>query len=67
MKKKILFILILIGVMLCIPNVMAASVNIKGCATILPGVSIDVKIANTVRTIILVIQIKDQIKQLEDT
>ena len=57
MKKKILFMLILMGVMLYVPSVMAASVNITGCSPILEGISIDVKIANTVKTIILVIQI----------
>jgi len=55
MKKKMLFMLILMGVMLCVPNVMAA--NIKGCESIIPGAAIDVKIANTVHTVILVIQI----------
>jgi len=37
------------------PNVLAA--DIKGCAAILPNVSIDIKIANAVHTIVLVIQI----------
>ena len=31
--------------------------NIKGCESIIPGAAIDVKIANTVHTVILVIQI----------
>lgn len=55
MKKKIAIVLILIGVIFLMPNVMA--VEIQGCKTALPSVSIDVKIANTVSTVITVIQI----------
>lgn len=55
MKKKIFFMLVLMGVMMYVPSVMAA--NITGCESIIPGVAIDVKIANAVHTIILVIQI----------
>lgn len=55
MKKKILMLIILLVCLLYVPNVLAA--DIKGCATILPGIKIDVKIANAVHTIILVIQI----------
>ena len=55
MKKKVLMLMILLGCLLFIPNVLAA--DIKGCQSILPDISIDVKIANTVHTVILVIQI----------
>lgn len=55
MKKKILFLVILLICVLYVPNVLAA--DITGCSTLLPDIKIDVKIANAVHTIILVIQI----------
>lgn len=55
MKKKVLMLIILLVCVLYVPNVLAA--DIKGCASILPNVNIDVKIANAVHTIVLVIQI----------
>ena len=55
MKKKILFLVVLLMCVLYVPNVLA--VNITGCSTILPNVNIDTKITNTVHTIILVIQV----------
>ena len=55
MKKKIFLMLILMGVMFWVPSAMAA--NITGCESVIPGAAIDVKIANTVHTIILAIQI----------
>ena len=54
MKKKVLFVLILLIIFMCVPSVMAA--DIQGCS-IIPGAKIDVKIANTVHYIILAIQI----------
>lgn len=55
MKKKVFLMTILAMVLCYVPTVFAA--DIKGCATALSGVSIDVRIANVVHTIILVIQI----------
>lgn len=55
MKKKVLFILVLLMCVLYVPSVFAT--DITGCATLLPDIKIDVKIANAVHTIILVIQI----------
>ena len=55
MKKKILFFVVLLMCVCFVPNVLAA--NITGCETILPGVNIDVKIANAVHMIVLAIQI----------
>ena len=55
MKKRNLLFLLLLLCMLSVPSVMAA--NIKGCETIMPGVAIDVKIANTVHTIIVAIKV----------
>ena len=55
MKKKVLFFVILILCLLCVPNVLA--VNITGCESVIPGVVIDAKIPNTVHTIIVVIKI----------
>ena len=54
MKKKVLLFAILLISIIYIPNVLA--VDIQGC-DILSGAKIDVKIANTVSTIITVIQI----------
>ena len=55
MKKKMCLLLILMGAIFFAPSVMAT--NITGCESVIPGAVIDVKIANTVHTIILVIQI----------
>ncbi len=55
MKKKVLLLLVLLLCVLCVPNVLAA--DITGCSTMLPDLKIDVKIANAVHTIVLVIQI----------
>ena len=55
MKKKILFITILLVALLYVPNALA--VNITGCNALLDGVEIDVKIANAVHTVITVIKI----------
>ena len=55
MKKKLFLIIILVMVLFYAPTVFAA--DIQGCASVLPGVKIDIKIANTVHTIILLIQI----------
>ena len=55
MKKKILFVLILLTIFMYVPSAMAA--NITGCEALIPGAIIDVKIANTVHIIILAIQI----------
>ena len=55
MKKKVFLIALLVLVFCCIPTVFA--VDAEGCKTVLPNVSIDAKIANLVRTVILVIQI----------
>ena len=57
MKKKVLFVLILLTIFMCIPNVMATDINNEGCRTLMPDAIIDVKIANTVHYIILAIQI----------
>ena len=55
MKKKVLFVLILLTIFMCIPSiVLAKTVDIQGC-NIIPGAKIDVKIANTVHYIILAI------------
>lgn len=55
MKRK-MFLITIFAMLICfVPNVYAA--DISGCATALPGVSIDVRLANIVHTIILVIQI----------
>ena len=53
MKKKILLLFILS--LMFIPNALA--VNIKGCETVLPGVMIDVSIANIVHSFITVVKI----------
>ena len=55
MKKKTILIIILAMVLCYVPNVFA--VDIKGCSATIPNVAIDIKIANTVSTVILVIQI----------
>lgn len=55
MKKKIFWALVLGVFMFYAPSVFA--VNITGCSSVLPGVDIDVKIANLVHTIIVVIKI----------
>ena len=55
MKKKMFLMLILTLLLFTATNVFA--VDIKGCESVLPGVSIDARIANIVHTIILVIQI----------
>ena len=56
MKKKIFMLIVMVMVMMTIiPNVSA--VDLKGCASVLPNVSIDAKIPNTIHIIILVIQI----------
>ena len=55
MKKKILLLVVLLMCVLYVPNVLAA--NITGCETVLPGVNIDVKIANAVHTIIVAIKV----------
>ena len=54
MKKKIFMIIALALITFYMPSVMA--VNIQGCDS-LQGVMIDVKIANTVHTVITVIKI----------
>lgn len=55
MKKKVLFIVVLMLCMFYMPSVLAA--NVKGCEAILPNVAIDVKIANTVHTVIVAIKV----------
>jgi len=56
MKKKVLMLLVLILSICFVPNVFA--VGIKGCASLLGNdVIVDVKIANTVHTIIVAIKI----------
>lgn len=55
MKKKNYIIVILFALMFFMPSVMA--VDITGCAATLPGVQIDVKIANLVHSIIVIIKI----------
>ena len=55
MKKKLILMIILAMVLCYVPSVLA--INITGCEAAIPGAAIDVRIANTVRTIILVIQI----------
>ena len=55
MKKKI-FLMIILAMVLCyVPSVFAT--NITGCESVIPGAAIDVKIANVVHTVILLIQI----------
>jgi hypothetical protein len=54
-RKKILLFVLLLLCVLYVPNVLAA--NIKGCESILPGVKIDVKIANVVHNIVVVIKV----------
>lgn len=57
MKKKIFMLIVIIMIMVAVmPSVAAVDVQ-GGCKTILPNANIDVKIANTVHTIIVVIQI----------
>lgn len=55
MKKKSLFIILLLGMVLFVPNVMA--VNITGCESVIPGVVIDAKIPNIIHTVIVGIKI----------
>ena len=55
MKKKMFLISILTLALCYIPSVFA--VDIKGCEATIPGAAIDVRIANTVSTVILAIQI----------
>jgi len=55
MKKKVLFVLILLTIFMYVPSIMAA--DITGCESVIPGAKIDVKIANTVHYIILAILI----------
>ena len=55
MKKRFLLFVMLLACVLYVPNVFAA--NVKGCIDVLPNVIIDVKIANTVHTIIVAIKI----------
>lgn len=55
MKKKTLFMIILTMIFLYVPSVLAT--NINGCGETLPGVAIDIRLANVVHTIIFLIQI----------
>ncbi len=55
MKKKVLLFVVLLICVLYVPTVFGA--DIKGCEPLLDGVKIDVKIANTVHTIITVIKV----------
>lgn len=57
MKKKSYILFILLALMIFMPSAMA--VNIQGCSSIagLENVSIDVKIANTVHSVIVIIKI----------
>ena len=55
MKKKILFIVLLLSMVLYAPSVLA--VNITGCEAVIPGIVIDAKIPNIIHTIIVVIKI----------
>ena len=55
MKKKMFLIFVLSLALLYVPSVFAE--NIKGCADVMPNAMIDIKIANTVHTVILLIQI----------
>jgi len=55
MKKKVLFVLVMLLTVFYMPNVLAASIS--GCEPILPNVMIDPKIPNTVHTIIVVIKV----------
>jgi hypothetical protein len=55
MKKRVALLLILLASVAFIPGVLAA--NVQGCETVIPGIVIDTKIANTVHTIIVVIKI----------
>lgn len=55
MKKKVLFIGLILLALVIVPNVYA--VDITGCQSVLPNVRIDVKIPNIIHTIITVIKI----------
>ena len=55
MKKKMFLILVFVMLLCLIPNVYA--VDIAGCNAVLNNVKIDTRLANTVATIIKVIQI----------
>ena len=55
MKKKVFMFLILLLCVLYVPSVFATSIS--GCSTLLEGIEIDMKIPNTVHTIIVVIKI----------
>lgn len=55
MKKKVLIIMLLMLTIFYAPGVFAK--NITGCESILPNAVIDVKIPNTVHTVIVVIKI----------
>lgn len=55
MKKKMFLIIIVALLFICTPS-MVGAVNITGCSSI-SGAAIDVKIANTVHTIITIIKI----------
>lgn len=56
--KKRLFLMLAFAMLICyIPSVYAASVDVQGCSAALPNVAIDIRIVNTVHTVILVIQI----------
>lgn len=58
MKKKSLFIMLVLGVLLYAPSIFAATVTTEGCTKILGSNAVlDPKIPNIVHTIILVIQI----------
>lgn len=56
MKKKIFMLIVIIMIMMSVVQPVFAK-NITDCNTILNGAAIDEKIPNTVRTIIVVIQI----------
>lgn len=55
MKKKVLFVLVMLLTIFYMPNALAASIS--GCEPILPNVMIDPKIPNTVHAIIVVIKV----------
>ena len=55
MKKKVLLFVLLLICVLYVPTVFGA--EITGCEPLLDGVKIDVKIANTVHTVITVIKV----------
>lgn len=57
MKKKFSYLFLLMLCALLSTPIYAAGVDVKGCSIIGNGVKIDVKIANTVHTVILIIQI----------